>query len=115
MTSKEALKNIKDTTTIKFCVDYKEHLSVIEKDLERLEKLEKFFKLCFTKYAPLTYFNPNEWISKNAYLETMNYDFYLDHICAEDICGHIIENKDKLTLEEFNFMFGLVKEVLGNE
>lgn len=41
MTGKEALKNIADKTALNKC-NYKEFFDIIEKDLNRLEKLERY-------------------------------------------------------------------------
>ena len=85
----------------------------IKQGLERLEKLEKFSKLCFTKYVPLDSLSPSFWESKEEWLSTMSYDYYL--FLCEDICEYVVKDNIRLTLDEFKLVYELLKEVLEND
>lgn len=87
--------------------------NTIKRDLERLEKLEEFSKLCLTKYVPLDCMSPVFWNSKEEWLEDMSYDYYL-YLCDE-VCEYVVKDNIKLTPKEFKLVYELLKEVLGNE
>ena len=101
MTSKECLKII-DERNYLTQRERKEFLSVIEKDLTRLEQLEKALEIIKTKCAT----NTNLWLV----VCTRTYEDY----------ESFVENKDhKLVRIEQNILtqqeYELLKEVLENE
>ena len=101
MTSKECLKII-DERNYLTQRERKEFLSVIEKDLTRLEQLEKALEIIKTKCAT----NTNLWLV----FCTRTYEDY----------ESFVENKDhKLVRIEQNILtqqeYELLKEVLENE
>ena len=85
-------------------------LYTLDKNLERLEKLEKFKKLCLTKYVPLDCLSPSFWESEKEWLELMSYDYYL-YLC-EDVCEYVVKDNKKLTPKEFKLIYDLLKEYL---
>lgn len=116
MTSKEALeffiKNI-DCDVYEFDLDEViKHKRCLEQDLDRLEKLEKFKKLCLTKYVPLDCLSPSFWESEKEWLELMSYDYYL-YLC-EDVCEYVVKDNQKLTPKEFKLIYDLLKEYLDD-
>lgn len=87
--------------------------NIIKYDLERLEILQQFYKLCLTKYVPLDSLSPNFCESKEEWLEVMSYDYYI--FLCEDVCEYVVKENIRLTSEEFNFIYKLLKEELENE
>ena len=84
----------------------------IKQDLERLKNLEKFLKLCLTKYVPLDCLSSVFYEDKKLYLKDLkdiNYDYYL-YLC-DDVCEYVVKDNRKLTLKEFEFIHKLLKEV----
>lgn len=77
---------------------------------EENEKLEKFIKLCLTKYVPLDSLSPAFWERKKRWLEDMSYDYYL--FLCEEICDYVVKGNDKLTEKEFDLVYSFLKEVL---
>ena len=101
MTGKECLKRI-DERNYLTQRERKEFLSVIEKDLARLEQLEKALEIIKTKCAT----NTNLWLV----------------VCTRtyEDCESFVENKDhKLVRLEHNILtqqeYELLKGVLDNE
>ena len=126
MTSKEALERLlkiayvepgptkekfityaRETEHNKTC---SELYNAIKQDLDKLEKLEKFKKLCLTKYVPLDCLSPSFWESEKEWLELMSYDYYL-YLC-EDVCEYVVKDNQKLTPKEFKLIYDLLKEVI---
>lgn len=85
-------------------------IELIKQDLDRLEKLETFKKLCLTKYVPLDCLSPSFWNSKKEWLEDMSYDYYL-YLC-EDVCEYVVKDNRKLTPKEFKLIYDFLKEYL---
>lgn len=126
MTSKEAFKRIKQCCEsaclglgqspynrfLQSITPCREDLKVLQQSLNRLEKLEKAIELCLTKYVPLDSLSPSFWESKKAWLSNINYKYYL-FLCEE--CEYVVKENRKLTLDEFNLVYKLLKEVLENE
>ena len=118
MNSLEALEKLFSNYVSSKCygINYKqddEDYSTIKQDLERLEKLEKFSKLCLTKYVPLDCMSPVFWNSKEEWLEDMSYDYYL-YLC-DDVCEYVVKDNRKLTPKEFKLVYELLKEVFDDE
>ena len=114
MTSKEALEHlINDCMFIFWYDNSSKAIETIKQDLERLEQLEKFYKLCVKKYVPLDSLSPKFWQSKEEWLELMSYDYYL--FLCDDVCEYVVKDNQRLTLEEFKMIYGLLKEVLNND
>ena len=87
MTSKEALKELKAYAISKWGI---ERLKIIEKDLDRLEKLEKVIELLWRKNVNIVYIKIFKDFKKYS-------EYYTGY-----------SSKDKLTNEDFD----LLKEVL---
>ena len=104
MISKGAKVHIIDTINGDMNKEYfiNEILPKIEKDLDRLEKLEKVIELCLTKYVPLDSLSPSFWESKEVWLSTMSYEYYL-FLCEE--CEYVIKENRRLTLDEFDLIY----------
>ena len=108
MNSKEALDKISWRYVNE--PSFQEWCNIIKQDLERLERLETFKKLCLTKYVPLDCLSPSFWNSKKEWLEDMSYDYYL-YLC-EDVCEYVVKDSRKLTPKEFKLIYDLLKEYL---
>lgn len=89
MTSKEALEELRAAAVSKWGLD---RVNIIEKDLDRLEKLEKAVKLMWCKNVNIVYIKIFKYFEKYS-------EYYTGY-----------SSKDKLTKEEFD----LLKEVLEN-
>ena len=115
MTSKETLERLKEETQPNtYTLNHNdEDFAIIEKALDRLEKLETFKKLCLTKYVPLDCLSPSFWESEKEWLELMSYDYYL-YLC-EDVCEYVVKDNQKLTPKEFKLIYDLLKEYLEND
>lgn len=117
MTSKEALERLEKHFHLScYSFDNNENsdireYNIIKQDLDRLEKLEKFKKLCLTKYVPLDSLSPSFWRSKKEWLEDMSYDYYL-YLC-EDVCEYVVKDNQKLTPKEFKLIYEFLKEMLN--
>lgn len=108
MSSKECLKRIDEKNYLTER-EHREFLSVIEKCLDRLEKLEKFISLIKTKKCCLNDISPSSWNDKGVYKEMCNYDYYLFALEANH---YSLKDKERiLTQEEFN----LIKELFEND
>lgn len=92
MTSKEALKEYYYCDTDNVMEKSKILYEAIEKDLDRLEKLEKAIKLMWCKNVNIVYIKIFKYFEKYS-------EYYTGY-----------SSKDKLTKEEFD----LLKEVLEN-
>lgn len=90
-----------------------EDIDFVKKDLERLEKLEKVIELCLTKYVPLDSLSPNFWESKENWLSTMSYDYYL-FLCEEQ-CEYAVKENRRLTSDEFDLIYKLLDGWLEND
>ena len=119
MTSKECLEHICKNCDNECCpyIHYDKSRCVfyglIRQDLDRLEELEKFTKLCLTKYVPLDSLSPSFWGSKEEWLSTMSYDYYL-FLCEEQ-CEYVVKENRRLSSYEFDLIYKLLKEELENE
>ena len=90
-----------------------EDFDLVKKDLERLEKLEKVIELCLTKYVPLDYLSPNFWESKENWLSTMSYAYYLFVCSGRREC--VIKENRRLNSDEFDLIYKLLKEWLEDD
>ena len=111
MNSKEALKKL--SNDLGNYSPFQRKINIIKQDLERLEKLEKFKKLCLTKYVPLDSLSPAFWRSKKEWLEDMSYDYYL-YLC-EDVCEYVVKDNQKLTPKEFKLIYEFLKEMSNDK
>lgn len=116
MTSKEK-KRYEELEAKNCLVDEDEIIEYYELRCEMLEeenaKLEKFIKLCLTKYVPLDSLSPAFWERKKRWLEDMSYDYYL--FLCEEICDYVVKDNDKLTAKEFDLVYSFLKEVLKDD
>lgn len=115
MASKENIKNLINYLDLSLDSQEEEQvkqlLDTIANDLERLEKLENVTKLFLTKYVPLDSLSPDFWESKEEWLSTMSYDYYL-FLCEEQ-CEYVVKENRRLNSDEFDLIYKLLKEWLG--